>query len=188
MKKTIQTLSSILISSILAFNLIIFGIQPALANDYYFGAISEINKETFYLGDIISIETGICHSKSKPTTLSSKLKLQIYVNNTWKNVGINNFQKSSFCSKKTPYLQVFEWEVDQLGTIGSDGYSGTLRLRDATKKPAIYVNIKIFESAESEENAKAERIAEANLAFRCLILGGEWDSTRKICIGGSQGL
>jgi len=163
------------------------GLTPTYADSATFSDISEIDQEVFYFGDILEIQGSLCYSSKKPTAKSAKQRLQIYLGTSWRNVGTVKFLKSSsICGNKNPYLQIFEWEVDQLGTI-TDG-RGSLRLRDSTAKPSKYVQAYVFESRESATKWTENRGYEAERGFMCLISGGQWDSTRKICVGGSDGI
>jgi hypothetical protein len=144
-----------------------------------------MNKEVFHLGDSLKIQTSMCYSSKKPTALSAKKKLQIYVAPSWRNAGNVKFLKSNaVCGNKTPYLQIFEWKVDRLGEV-SDG-RGSLRLRDTTTRPFKYANVYLFESSESALKWNQKSEYEAEQGFKCLISGGQMDWTLKVCIGGSE--
>jgi len=101
--------------------------------------------------------------------------------------------KSEICEKKTPYVQQFKWEVDELGVLNSDGISGKLRFRNSAEKPTIYPRAVIFESEvayqakkqadeEAAKREEAERVALLMRSFECLVKGGEWNSQGKYCV------
>jgi len=172
-----------IMSSLCAFS----SVQMANAENRSYDGVSEINDEIFYLGDIVTIQSSWCYAAKKPTSKTAKQKLQIYIGTSWRNVGLIKFTKSpSVCDSKNPYLQVFEWEVDQIGTI-IEG-RGSLRLRDSSSKPSKYASVYIFDSALSADNWRRNRAAEADQMFMCMIGDGQWDESRKICVGGGLGL
>lgn len=150
------------------------------------GDISEISDEVFILGDILNIQGSWCYPSKKPKDATAKQKLQIYIGTSWRNVGVVKFVKSSVCKTKTPYLQIFEWEVDQLGTV-IDG-RGSLRMRDPSSKPSKYASVYVFDSSSSLEKWQRTRESDASQMMMCLLGEGQWDEVRKICVGGGLGL
>jgi hypothetical protein len=161
--------------------------NSANAENRSLGDVSEIGEEIFFLGDIVQIQGSWCYPTKKPTNKAAKQKLQIYLGTSWRNVGSIKFVKSpSICQSKTPYLQVFEWEVDQLGTI-VDG-RGSLRLRDPSSKPSKYASVYVFDSAAASERWESNRDLTARQMMMCYLGEGQWDESRKICIGGGLGL
>jgi hypothetical protein len=161
--------------------------------DASYESLEYINDEVIFLGDIVTIDAGWCWPSKKPTQAIAKKRLEIYKSGKWISVGKVIFPKSDICQKKTPYLQQFQWEVDELGTLDPDQVSGKLRLRNSAVKPTIYSKVNVFESEsayqgklkadeEAERKAKEKRAAEAGLVLMCLIKGGEWNSLAGYCV------
>jgi hypothetical protein len=110
-----------------------------------------------------------------------------------KTIGKVMIPKSEICQKKTPYLQQFQWEADELGVMDPDQVSGKLRMRNSAVKPTIYSKVIVFESEESyqtklkkdeeeAEKATVERIGGYMAAFNCVVQGGEWNSQGNYCV------
>jgi hypothetical protein len=164
-----------------------FSLQVASAESRSYNNLTEISDEIFYLGDIVKIQGSWCYATKKPTDKTAKQKLQIYIGTSWRNVGLVKFIKSpSICSGKNSYLQIFEWEVDQLGTL-IEG-RGQLRLRDSSSKPSKYASVYVFDSAGSADMWQKNRESQAGQMMMCLLGDGQWDDSRKICVGGGLGL
>jgi hypothetical protein len=158
-----------------------------------YGSLEYTNDEVLFLGDILKIDAGWCWPSKKPSQSLAKKRLEIYKSGRWQSVGKVVFLKSAECEKKTPYIQQFQWEIDEFGILSPDQISGVLRLRNSAVKPTIYSKIKVFESEvayqgklradeEAERKAKEKRAAEAGLALMCLIKGGEWNSLAGYCV------
>lgn len=173
----------ILCLSVMSFFFVTSPLEVASAANRSLGDLSQIDDEVFFLGDIVKIQGSWCYPTKNPKDKAAKQKLQIYIGTTWRSVGTIKFIKSpSVCTGKNPYLQVFEWEVDQLGTI-IDG-RGSLRLRDQSSKPSKYASVYVFDSAASSDRWQSNRVSDAEQSFLCLVGDGQWDETRKICVGG----
>jgi hypothetical protein len=158
-----------------------------------YGSLEYTNDEVLFLGDILKIDAGWCWPSKKPSQSLAKKRLEIYKSGRWQSVGKVVFLKSADCEKKTPYIQQFQWEIDEFGMLSPDQISGVLRLRNSAVKPTIYSKIKVFESEvayqgklradeEAERKAKEKRAAEAGLMLMCLIKGGEWNSLAGYCV------
>jgi len=166
----------------------------AYSSDASYESLSDINEiEVFFLGDVLTIDAGWCWPSKKPSQSIAKKRLELYKSGKWTSVGKVMFLKSDICQKKTPYLQQFQWEVDELGVMNPDQVSGKLRLRNTAVKPTIYSKITVFESEssfqnklradqEAERKAKEKRAAEAGQVLMCLIRGGEWNSLAGYCV------
>ena len=161
--------------------------QTASAQSRSLGDVSQISNEIFHLGDIVKIQGSWCYATKKPSDRTAKQRLQIYIGTSWRSVGSIKFINSpSVCTGKNPYLQIFKWEVDQLGTI-NDG-RGSLRLRDPSSRPSKYASVYVFDSTSSAERWNRNRDAYIGQMMMCLLGDGQWDESRKICIGGGLGL
>jgi hypothetical protein len=162
-------------------------IQPVSAEIRSLGDVSTINNEIFRLGDIVSIQGSWCYATKRPTGKTAKQRLQIYIGTSWRSVGLIKFIDSpSVCTGKNSFLQIFEWEVDQLGTV-IDG-RGSLRLRDPSSRPSKYASVYVFDSASSAERWQSNRDVNIGRMMMCLLGDGQWDEARKICINGGLGL
>jgi len=180
----------------------VFGVMCLLANLTFptahssspiYGSLEYTNDEVLFLGDILKIDAGWCWPSKKPSGSTAKKRLEIYKSGRWQSVGKVVFLKSADCEKKTPYIQQFQWEIDEFGMLSPDQISGVLRLRNSAVKPTIYSKIRVFESEvayqgklradeEAERKAKEKRAAEAGLMLMCLIKGGEWNSLAGYCV------
>ncbi len=158
-----------------------------------YGSLEYTNDEVLFLGDILKVDAGWCWPSKKPSQSLAKKRLEIYKSGRWQSVGKVVFLKSADCQSKTPYIQQFQWEIDEFGMLSPDQISGVLRLRNSAVKPTIYSKINVFESEfayqgklradeEAERKAKEKRAAEAGLALMCLIKGGEWNSLAGYCV------
>jgi hypothetical protein len=158
-----------------------------------YGSLEYTNDEVLFLGDILKVDAGWCWPSKKPSQSLAKKRLEIYKSGRWQSVGKVVFLKSADCQSKTPYIQQFQWEIDEFGMLSPDQISGVLRLRNSAVKPTIYSKIKVFESEvayqgklradeEAERKAKEKRAAEAGLMLMCLIKGGEWNSLAGYCV------
>ena len=158
-----------------------------------YGSLEYTNDEVLFLGDILKIDAGWCWPSKKPTQSLGKKRLEIYKSGRWQSVGKVVYLKSADCPNKTPYIQQFQWEIDEFGILATDQISGVLRLRNSAVKPTIYSKINVFESEvayqgklradeEAERKAKEKRAAEAGLMLMCLIKGGEWNSLAGYCV------
>ena len=173
-------LRRILVIFISASFLALSSIVPATGKTFSY--FSDLNKESFVLGDSIKV-IAACWSISNPTNPSARKKLEVFSAGKWKSVGKIQFTKTKDCSKKYPYGQLLVWEVDRLGTVDKDGL-GTLRIRESANSPSTYAKIFIYESVEARSEVSEMRKARAYEMFECeLILSGQWDSTRDICVG-----
>jgi hypothetical protein len=169
---------------------LVLNVPSANARASTYEDFASLDLQTFVFGDIVTVSTGLCWSSKKPNTTVAKNKLQRFEFGTWKDSGVTIFSKNPvICGSKKPYEKFFQWEVDRLGVTSSDGFSGKLRLRNVSQKPAVYVVITIYESVQSKEQEavkkereEANRIAIVNLQFMCLVFGGQWDSSRNICV------
>lgn len=177
----------------LAIFLIVSGTPSSQAYENSYKTLSDLDYVTLFLGDILTIDAGWCWSSNKPSHSLAKKRLEIYKSGRWTSVGKVVFVKSNTCEKKTPYLQQFKWEVDELGLLNADGISGKLRLRNSAGKSTIYSQATVFESEsayqakkqadeEAAKRAEAERVALLMRSFECLIRGGEWNSQDKYCV------
>lgn len=175
-----------------------------LAMPYSFSAYSSYesleytNDEVVFLGDIVTIDAGWCWPSKKPMQSLAKKRLEIYKSGKWISVGKVIFPKSDICQKKTPYLQQFQWEVDELGIIDPDQVSGKLRMRNSSVKPTIYSKITVFESelayraklkavadaAAAKADADADAAADTGRRINCIVRGGEWNFAGKYCLNG----
>ena len=171
-----RTLVILISASFLALNSIV----PATGKT--FSDFSDLNKESFVLGDSIKV-IAACWSISNPTNPSARKKLEVFSAGKWKSVGKIQFTKTKDCSKKYPYGQFFIWEVDRLGTIDKNGLQGTLRLRESVNSPSTYTKISIYESMEARNEAVRMQVDGYYEVVQCAIFGGQWDSTRDICVG-----
>jgi hypothetical protein len=151
------------------------------------------NDEVLFLGDILKIDAGWCWPSKKPTQSLAKKRLEIYKSGRWQSVGKVVYPKSADCPTKTPYLQQFQWEVDELGIMNPDQISGKLRLRNSAVKPTIYSKVSVFESElayeaklkadeEADKKASAENVGRYAEIFNCFIKGGEWNSAGNYCV------
>lgn len=160
---------------------------PLNAEAASYAYLSSLNKESFILGDVLKVNANSCWSVKNPNNSLARKRLEIFVSGNWKSVGKVQFIKSKSCFEefpKYPYAQVFMWEVDRLGTLDQDGLKGTLRLRHSVNKPTEYAKIFIYESEEAMQEAREQRKADASAIIECeLFSNGQWDSTRKICVG-----
>ncbi len=171
---------------VLTIAILAFGpIGSALANPdvTYYTDLKTFASEPQVIGTVVRIGGNYCWSAPRPTGANAQKRLQIFVRDKWQSVGKVVFRKTDTCSKKSPYLHIFEWEIDRLGLLDDKmPYFGTLRLRETTASPSIYANIKIYESVEAINRAREEKIANAGRIFECVLLDGQWDSTRNICV------
>ena len=161
-------------------------IGSALANR---DVTSYTDLETFagepqVIGAVVRIGASWCWSAPRPTGAKAQKRLQIFVRDQWQSVGQVVFRKTAACSeKKYPYQHIFEWEIDRLGRLDDKmPYFGKLRLRETVSSPSFYANINIYESVEAINRAREEKIANAGRIFECVILDGQWDSSRNICV------
>jgi hypothetical protein len=180
----------------------IFGVMCLLTNLTFptahssspiYGSLDYTNGKVLFLGDVLKIDAGWCWPSKKPTQSLAKKRLEIYKSGRWQSVGKVVFLKSADCPSKSPYVQQFQWEVDEFGILSPDQISGVLRLRNSAVKPTIYSKVNVFESEsayqgklkadeEAERKAKEKRAAEAGLMLMCLIKGGEWNSLAGYCV------
>ena len=170
-----------LIISLLAFS----PIESAEANPdiTYFADLESFAEEPQVIGTVVRIGGNYCWSTPRPAGAKAKKRLQIFVRDTWQSVGTVVFRKTDTCTKKNPYLHIFEWEIDRLGSLDNKmPYFGTLRVREKTASPSIYAKINIYESVEAINRALEEKITDAGRIFECVIFDGQWDSTRNICV------
>jgi hypothetical protein len=158
-----------------------------------YGSLEYTNDEVLFLGDILKIDAGWCWPSKKPTQSLAKKRLEIYKSGRWQSVGKVVYLNSPDCPSKTPYLQQFQWEVDELGIMNPDQISGKLRLRNAAVKPTLYSKVSVFESElayeaklkadeEADKKAQAENVARYMDVFNCFIKGGEWNSLGNYCV------
>lgn len=158
-----------------------------------YGSLEYTNDEVLFLGDILKVDAGWCWPSKKPTQSLAKKRLEIYKSGRWQSVGKVIYPKSADCPSKTPYLQQFQWEVDELGIINPDQISGKLRLRNSAVKPTIYSKVSVFESElayeaklkadeEADKKASAENVGRYMEIFNCFIKGGEWNSAGNYCV------
>ena len=147
-----------------------------------YGSLTEINNEVVFLGDVITIDAGWCWSSKKPSHTLAKKRLEIYKSGKWQSVGKVVFLKSADCEKESPYIQKFQWEVDEFGMLGSNKVQGVLRLRNSAKKPTIYSKVNVFESEDAYAKVKEKKVDEAGQILGCLIRGGEWNSLAGYCV------
>jgi hypothetical protein len=181
---------SILVSLMLLFNLNSFS---AISYNKSYESLDELSDEVLFLGDIVTIDADWCWPNKKPTQATAKKRLEIYKSDKWRSVGRTIFTKSNLCKKKTPYLQQFQWEVDEMGVMDTNGISGKLRVRNSAVKPTIYSQAVIYESEfayqsklrADEEKAKKEaeeKLLDAYFIFECFVKGGQWNSQGKYCV------
>jgi hypothetical protein len=170
-----RTLVILVSASFLAFSSIV----PA--DGKTFSNLSDLNKESFVLGDVIKINAQ-CWSSARAGDATGRKKLEIFNAGKWKSVGKIQFTKTKECSVKFPYGQFLVWEVDRLGTIDKDGL-GTLRIRESVNSPSSYAKIFIYESAEARNDVYEIRKARGYEIAQCVIFDGQWDSNRDICVG-----
>ena len=173
-------LRRILVILISASFLALNSIVPATGKT--FSDFSDLNKESFVLGDSIKVIAS-CWGISNPTNPSARKKLEIFNAGKWKSVGKIQFTKTKDCWKKYPYGQFFIWEVDRLGTMDKSGLQGTLRIRNSVNAPSTYAKIIIYESMEARNEAAKMQVEGYYQIVECAIFGGQWDSTRDICVG-----
>jgi hypothetical protein len=158
-----------------------------------YGSLEYTNDEVLFLGDILKVDAGWCWPSKKPSQSLAKKRLEIYKSGRWQSVGKVVFLKSADCQSKTPYIQQFQWEIDEFGSLSPDQISGVLRLRNSAVKPTIYSKIVVFESEAAyqakleadelaDKKAAEERTANAVAIFNCIVRGGEWNSAGKYCI------
>jgi hypothetical protein len=182
-------------SAIVAIGVLLFSMALSPSNSYEssYSSLSEVNEEVVFLGDVLTIDAGWCTATTKPTQSYAKKRLEIYKSGKWVSVGKVIYPKASICSKKTPFLQQFQWEVDELGVMNPDQVSGILRLRNSAVKPTIYTKLNVFESEsayqsklsadeEADRKAREKRALEAGQILGCLIRGGEWNSVAGYCV------
>ena len=164
--------------------------SPASAS---YSSLSDVDDEVLFLGDILTIDAGWCHTSKKPSNQQAKKKLEIYKSGKWTSVGKTVFTKSDSCGKKFPYIQRFQWEVEELGMLNTDQISGKLRIRNTSVRPTLYAKVIVFESViayqaklkaekEAAEKATVERIGGYMAAFNCVVQGGEWNSQGNYCV------
>jgi hypothetical protein len=158
-----------------------------------YGSLEYTNDEVLFLGDILKVDAGWCWPSKRPSQSLAKKRLEIYKSGRWQSVGKVVFLKSADCQSKTPFIQQFQWEVDEFGSLSPDQISGVLRLRNSAVKPTIYSKIVVFESEAAyqaklkadelaDKKAAEERTANAVAIFNCIVRGGEWNSAGKYCI------
>jgi hypothetical protein len=147
-----------------------------------YDSLTEINSKVVFLGDVLTIDAGWCWPSKKPSHSLAKKRLEIYKSGRWQSVGKVVFLKSADCEKKTPYIQKFQWEVDEFGILGPDKVSGVLRLRNSAVKPTIYSKVNVYESEAALAKATEKKIDEAGQILGCLIRGGEWNSLAGYCV------
>lgn len=158
-----------------------------------YGSLDYTNGEVLFLGDILKIDAGWCWPSKKPTQSLAKKRLEIYKSGRWQSVGKVVYLESADCPNKSPYIQQFQWEVDEFGMLSPDQISGILRLRNSAVKPTIYSKITVFESELAyqaklkateiaDKKAAEERTAIAVAIFNCVVRGGEWNSAGNYCI------
>jgi hypothetical protein len=158
-----------------------------------YGSLEYTNDEVLFLGDILKVDAGWCWPSKKPSQSLAKKRLEIYKSGRWQSVGKVVYLNSPDCPSKTPYLQQFQWEVDELGIMNPDQISGKLRLRNAAVKPTLYSKVSVFESElayeaklkadeEADKKAQAENVARYMDVFNCFIKGGEWNSLGNYCV------
>ena len=170
-----------LIIAMLAFGPI--GNAKANQDVTYYADLEAFADEPQVIGTDVRIGGNYCWSSPRPTGTDAKKRLQIFVKGKWRSVGKVVFRKTDTCSKKNPYLHIFEWEIDRLGRLNNKmPFFGTLRVRETTSSPSLYASINIYESVEAINRAREEKIGEFGRVFECVILDGQWDSTRNICV------
>ena len=158
-----------------------------------YGSLEYTNDEVLFLGDILKIDAGWCWSSKKPTQSLAKKRLEIYKSGRWQSVGKVVYPKSADCPSKSPYLQQFQWEVDELGIMNPDQISGKLRMRNSAVRPTIYSKVNVFESElayeaklradeEADKKASADNVGKYMDVFNCFIKGGEWNSAGNYCV------
>jgi hypothetical protein len=163
-------------------------VLPANANQRTFYSLTELEKEKLFLGDTVQLQTGVCWSSKKPTSKTSKVRLQIFVGDRWVNAGTTKFMLNTQCTgnSRKIYEQVFVWEVDRLGMVDSRfKYLGTLRLRNAATSPSEYAKVTILESREKLKDFEATQSLDFINWLNCQMNGGQWDESRALCVGGN---
>jgi hypothetical protein len=158
-----------------------------------YASLENTNDEVLFLGEILKVDAGWCWPSKKPTQALAKKRLEIYKSGKWQSVGKVVFTKSTKCPVKSPYIQIFQWEVDELGMLSPDQISGALRLRNSAVKPTIYSKVIVYESELAyQAKLKADELADKEAAeeraatfieiFNCVVKGGEWNSQGNYCI------
>jgi len=179
--RKILGIPSALVVALLAFGPI--GSAEAKSDIKYYADLESFAEEPQVLGTVVRIGGNYCWSTPRPTGANAKKRLQIFVRDKWQSVGKVVFRKTETCSEKNPYLHIFEWEIDRLGSLDNKmPYFGTLRVRETTASPSVYASINIYESVDAINRALEEKITDAGQIFECVILDGQWDSTRNICV------
>jgi hypothetical protein len=162
---------SILGSLMLLFNLNSFAAFPY--NKSY-ESLDKLSNEVLILGDIVTIGANWCWSIKNPTEVKAKKRLEIYKSDKWQSVGRTIFTKSSLCQKETPYLQQFQWEVDQMGIMDNKGISGKLRVRNSAVKPTISSQVVIYKSESAYHSIKS-----VDAAFLKSVTGFQWTINKR---------
>ena len=67
--------------------------------------------------------------------------------------------------------------------MDKSGLQGTLRIRNSVNAPSTYAKIIIYESMEARNEAAKMQVEGYYQIVECAIFGGQWDSTRDICVG-----
>lgn len=149
----------------------------------YYSDLQDFANEAQVIGTVVQIGSNWCWSSRRPTGSQAQKRLQIFVRDKWRNVGKVIFRKTEACGKKYPYEQIFEWEIDRLGSLDREmPYFGTLRLRETTSSPSAYAKVSIYESSQAIQEVRSLREALGRQMLECLILGGQWDQDKDICV------
>jgi len=156
--------------------------RPVEAASVPFEDIKSAESATLSLGDVLQIDSDFCFSVDVTKKKKTASKIEAFLNGKWSPVGTYKYTKDkSYCpDSKTPFLKVYSWELDQMGTMAQDG-SGLIRLRSREKSPSIYISIQTFQSADVMSRIQAERIARAADQFMCMLSDGNYNTSTHIC-------
>lgn len=157
--------------------------SASFADTRNFSSLENVGEENLFLGNVLTIRSNYCWQNARPGTKQSRIKLEIFENNAWRPIGRVKFVKDTACPKKYPFAQTFVWEVDRIGEASKEyGQFGTLKLRNRVAKPAVYVEARVFKSANAFNDYQEQRVGDAGAILMCTLSGGQWISESKICV------